>query len=178
MFCSVLQCVAVCCSVLQCVAVCQVAMPEVLQWQYVVACCSVLRCVAVCGSVRVSSRDARSVAVAVCCNVLQCVAVCRSAQCLPAATPSNPRPIRDAQNVAVCYSMLRCVAVCCSVLQCGAVCCSVSQCVAMSTCSDTFKSPTNSRCPKFAPQIVTKDLAPAPCNGNRAGSSRAIIGAS
>ena len=34
-FCSVLQCVAVCCSVLQCVAV----------------CCSVLQCVAVCCSV-------------------------------------------------------------------------------------------------------------------------------
>jgi len=34
-YCSVLQCVAVCCSVLQCVAV----------------CCSVLQCVAVCCSV-------------------------------------------------------------------------------------------------------------------------------
>jgi len=48
-YCSVLQCVAVCCSVLRCVAVC---------WsvsQFVVVCCGVLQCVAVC------------------CSVLQCV---------------------------------------------------------------------------------------------------------
>jgi len=51
-YCSVLQCVAVCCSVLQCVAV----------------CCSVLQCVAVCCSVLQCD--------AVYCSVLQCVAVC------------------------------------------------------------------------------------------------------
>jgi len=53
-FCSVLQCVAVCCSVLQCIAV----------------CCSVLQCVAVCCSM--------SQCVAVRCSVLQCIAVCCS----------------------------------------------------------------------------------------------------
>jgi len=71
-FCSVLQCVAVCwwcrmcsiqvssvcCSVLQCVAV----------------CCSVLQCVDGVECVRYQYRQC----VAVCCSVLQCVAVCCS----------------------------------------------------------------------------------------------------
>jgi len=70
-WCSMLQCVAVCCSVLQCVAWCCNA----LQYQdiedlvarltqCVAACCSVLQCVAVC------------------CSVLQCVAVCGSIRIL------------------------------------------------------------------------------------------------
>jgi hypothetical protein len=51
-YCSMIQCVAVCCSVLQCVAVC------CRMLQSVAECCSMLQCVAVCRS------------------VLQCVAVC------------------------------------------------------------------------------------------------------
>jgi len=65
-WCSVLQCVAMCCNVFQCVVV----------------CCSVLQCDAVCWSV-MSCRPMISCTcvlqcVAVCCNVLQCVAVCWS----------------------------------------------------------------------------------------------------
>jgi len=60
-YCSVLQCVAVCCSVLQCAAV----------------CCSVLQCVAVYCSVLQCA--------AVCCSVLQCAAVyCSVFQCIVA----------------------------------------------------------------------------------------------
>jgi len=64
MWCSVLQCVAVCCSVLQRVAVCCNMVHRVA------ACCSVLTCVAVCcNTVQ---------CVVVCCSVLQCVVVCCS----------------------------------------------------------------------------------------------------
>jgi len=61
-YCSVLQCVAVCCSVLQCVAV----------------RCSALQCVAVCGSALqcVAVRCSVLQCVAVCCDLVQCVAVC------------------------------------------------------------------------------------------------------
>jgi len=59
MYCSVLQCVAVCCSVFQCVAVCC----SVLQCVAVAVRCSVLQCVAAC---------------CMCCSVLPCVAVCCS----------------------------------------------------------------------------------------------------
>jgi len=63
---SVQQCGAVWCSVVQCVAVCR-------SWCALgtsAGCCSVLQCVAVCCSVLQC--------VAVCCSVLQCVAVCSS----------------------------------------------------------------------------------------------------
>ena len=88
-WCSVLQCVAMCCSVLQCAAV----------------CCSVLQCVivycsAAFGCFFLACRTLQCVAV--CCSMLQYVAVCCSMlQCV----------------VARC-SVLQCVAVCCSVLQC------------------------------------------------------------
>jgi len=75
----VLQCGAVWCSVLQCVAVCNVVSdPEVHHVRGSATFCSthvlrytyVLQCVAVCGCVLQC--------VAVCCSVLQCVAVCCS----------------------------------------------------------------------------------------------------
>ena len=54
-FCSVLQCAAMCCSVIQCVAVCCRVLPCVAECcrvlQFVAMCCSVLQCVAVCCSV-------------------------------------------------------------------------------------------------------------------------------
>jgi len=50
-YCSVLQCIAVCCGVLRCAAVCCIAL------QCDAACCSVLPCAAAC------------------CSVLPCVAV-------------------------------------------------------------------------------------------------------
>ena len=61
MYCSVLQCVAVCCSVFQCVAV----------------CCSVLQCVAVrCIVLQfVAVFCSELQFVAECCIVLQCIAV-------------------------------------------------------------------------------------------------------
>jgi len=64
MYCSVMQCVAVCCSVLQCVAV----------------CCSVLQCV-LClphTHLHVYHNALLHYHDAVCCSVLQCVAVCCS----------------------------------------------------------------------------------------------------
>jgi len=56
-FCSALQCVAVCCGVFHCVAT---------------VCCSKLQCVAVCDFLRIPPHSI------VCCSVLQCVAVCCS----------------------------------------------------------------------------------------------------
>ena len=112
MWCSVLQCVAVCCSVWQCVA----------------TCCSVLQCVAVCYRVlhvevlnpEVKGREA---ILEVCCSVLQCVAVC----CMSKVPISTSRAVRlFSWCVAVCCSVLQCVAVCCSMLP---LCCCVSQCV-------------------------------------------------
>ena len=76
MYCSGLQCVAVCCSVLQCVAVCCSVL------QCVVMCCNVLQCVVVyfetpSNPVVICSKSTlvrRSVLwyVAVYCNLLQC----------------------------------------------------------------------------------------------------------
>jgi len=79
-WCSVLQCVAVCCSVLQCVAARALTRlpcsshrvptsPSMLQ--YVAVCCSMLQYVAVC------------------CSVLQCVAVCCSARSTSALISSR-----------------------------------------------------------------------------------------
>jgi len=65
-WCSVLQCVAVCGSVLQCATVCRCALQCVLA--LCVAACVAGTCVAVCCSVLQC--------VAVWCSVLQCVVVC------------------------------------------------------------------------------------------------------
>jgi len=78
-YCSVLQCVAVCCSMLQCVAV-RLQSGEVASRPYLAVCCSVLQCVSVCCSMFAEQRR-RLVApilrcVAVRCSALQCVAVC------------------------------------------------------------------------------------------------------
>jgi len=102
--------VAMWCSVLQCVAVCwRLFTLESIIFEcrashvcIVAVCCSVLQCVAACRSMLQC--------VAVCCRVLQCVTACCSML----------------QYVAVCCSVLQCVAVCCSVLQCVAVCFSLS----------------------------------------------------
>jgi len=87
LYCSLLQCLAVCGSVLQCVAVC---------------CCNVLQ--QYVALYRWRHHDDGGIVVlqcvAVCCSVLQCVAVCCSVW----------------EYLAVCCSVLQCVAVCCSVL--------------------------------------------------------------
>jgi len=138
-YCSVLQCVAVCCNVLQCVAVCC----SVFHHQPVVAgrgegddakgtpfwrskagpmtfCTSVsslpstvLQCIAVCCSVPhfVACVPVFQVFQVMCCSVLQCVAVCRIVL-----------------SVYQCFKSSKyCVAVCCSMLQYVAVCFRVSQ---------------------------------------------------
>jgi len=63
-YCSVLQCVAVCCSVLH-----QSRLSVSCVLQCVAVCCSVLQCVA-------SISFVSFLCIAVCCSVLQCVAVC------------------------------------------------------------------------------------------------------
>jgi len=59
-YCSVLQCVAVCCSVLQCLEIRARVRCSVLQC--VAVCCGVLQCVAVCCSVLRFKREQRNVA--------------------------------------------------------------------------------------------------------------------
>ena len=97
------QCVAVWCSVLQCVAVCSLicnstdlslSEPKV---QCVAVCCSLLQCVAVCCRVLQC--------VAVCCSVLQCVSVCTLICDSTDLSLSEPK-------VQVLRSVLQCVAVC------------------------------------------------------------------
>jgi len=70
-WCSVLQCVAVCCNVLQCEEERDVVV-EMYGVVYLcgVGCCSVLQSAVVCCSVLQSA--------VVCCSVMQCVAVCCS----------------------------------------------------------------------------------------------------
>ena len=95
-YCSVLQCVAVCCCVSQCCRpICILSVGYCSMLQCVAVCCSVLQCVAVCCSVLQC--------VAVCCSVLQCVAVLQCAAALFAF---------QVQDVSVCCSVLQCVAQC------------------------------------------------------------------
>jgi len=106
-YCSVVQCSAMCCSVVQCSAV----------W------CCVVHCIACVGPLAATPM--------VCCSVLQCVAVCFSvSQCVELCCIFG---IHGASCCGIC-SVLQCVAVCCSVccsvLQCAAVHCSVLQCAA------------------------------------------------
>jgi len=79
LWCSVLQCVAVCCSVLQCVAVCCGVL------HHIVGCCSVVQRVAVC-----------------CCSVLQCVAqLCSVLQCV---AHTNKRSLLPSFSPSFSYS--------------------------------------------------------------------------
>jgi len=150
-YCSVLQCAAVCCSVLQCVAVC------CSELQCVAVCCSVLQCAAVCEQsmsrlknnyfqylhMKVYCSVLQGAAVCCselhCCSVLQCAAVCCSVRATNVQTeeqlllvPTHAGPL---QCVAGCCRLLQCAALCCTLccrlLQCVAVCCSVLQCVAV-----------------------------------------------
>jgi len=117
-YCSVLQCNAVCGSVLQCVAVCCSVL------HYIAVLCSALKCVATCCSVLQC--------VAVSCSVLHCNAACCSVlQCFAESFSVLQRVAVALQCVAEYGSVLQCVAAWCSVLQCAAVCCSMMQCVAM-----------------------------------------------
>jgi len=116
-YCSAVQCVAVCCSVLQCGAV----------------YCSVVQCV------RTADLDASRATASVCCSASQCVAVCCSVYrrveldasttaCVAACCSVWQRVAARSsvlQYIAARCSVLCCVAVCCSVLQCIAECCSV-----------------------------------------------------
>ena len=152
MFCSVLQCVAVCggvsplhtepaaictISAVCCVAVCcnvwqRVAVAHkdaAIRTISAVCCsvlwCSVLQCVAVCGSVsplHTEPADINTIS-AVCCSVVHCVAACRRCTLNLQLFIQFPWGNRG--------MFLQCVAVCGSVLQCVAVCCSVLQCVAV-----------------------------------------------
>jgi len=89
------------CSVLQCVAVCRCVLQAVAVW------CSALQRVANVHMRELQHSDMLCVkssvlqCVAVCCSVFRCVAVCRSVL----------------QCVAVCCSVLQRVAACCSVYQ-------------------------------------------------------------
>ena len=101
------------CSVLQCVAVCG----------------SVLQRVAVCCSVHVSERDREKErndlvlhCVALCCSVLQCACVRKRER--ESKRRSYVGELRHKRG-----ERSKCVAVCCSVLQCVAACCSVLQSV-------------------------------------------------
>jgi len=135
-YCSVLQCVAVCWSVLQCVAV-----------------CALVRCSLVHGKRLLYTHEwVIPHTCAVCCNVLQCVAVCCVVCCSLIRGKMNYLPPRMSLPTHMC-GVLQCAAVRCSVLrsvlQCDAskkwliyphewviphtcaVCCSVLQCVAV-----------------------------------------------
>jgi len=133
MYCSVLQCAAVCCSVVHTStfneALISAKTERPIALLTATLRCSLLQsCVALCFShvspcfsvlcmcVHLTSCSVLQ-CVAVCCSVLQCVAVCCGAlHCIVL------------QCVAVRCSVLQCVAVrcialCCSVWQCVAVCC-------------------------------------------------------
>jgi len=124
---SVLQYGAVWCSVLQCVAVCYSVVPHVAvhifialvcSWRNCVSDCCVLQCAAVCCSVAVFCSMWQCVAV--CCSVLQCVAVCCSAYLHRFSL--------------FLEELCQCDTVCCSELRCAVVCSSVLQCVAFNIC--------------------------------------------
>ena len=109
-WCSVMQCVAVCCRV--CVAV------RCIVLQRLASCYSMLQCVAV-----------RLQCVAVCCSVVQFVAVWCSASCTMQHTAPRCNTVCCIvlQRGAVRCIVMQCVAVRSSVLQRIAVCCSVLQ---------------------------------------------------
>ena len=80
MYCSVLQCVAVCCSVLQCVLQCVAVCCSVLQ--RIAVCCSMLQCVAAVAVVaakhtftttlcKIKALSVDFLRVTLCCNVMQ-----------------------------------------------------------------------------------------------------------
>ena len=143
-FCSVLQCAAVCGGVLQCVAVYCIVL------QCVAMCCSVQQCVAVCCSVSHHFAIFCSAlqCVALCCIVLQCVAdTYQSAK--KSLKPSNPASGTDQMPRDPTPLLSKCIAVCCSVLQCVAVCCSVLQCVALLLSKE--------QCVKRKRKIVSKE---------------------
>jgi len=119
--------VAVWCSVLQCGAVCgsgavwkanglplrghyRAGNASVVVWcsvvQCVTVCCSLLQCIAVWKVNGLSKSWTKQGWECKCCSVLQCVAACCT----------------------VLQCVMQCVEVCCSVLQCGAVWYSVVQC--------------------------------------------------
>ena len=145
MFCSVLQCVAMCCSVLQCVAVyCSVL-------QGIVVCCSVLQCVAVCSSVlqrvAVEADDARVIVQIykwALQNMQHAVTHCNTKHTSSHQNMQSSRwegPALHCVRCSLCCRVLQCVAGRCSVLHCViqcvlqcvvvcvVVCCSVMQCV-------------------------------------------------
>jgi len=120
----VVQGVAVYCSVLQCVAVCcsgyRATTSSSIYYMCGAMCCIVLQCVAVCcsGYRATTSSSICYMCGAVCCNVLQCVAV--AIELLHLALYST--------------CVVQCVAVCCSVLQCVAVAIELLHLALYSTC--------------------------------------------
>jgi len=106
LWCSMVQCVAVCCSVLQCVAVCCCVLQCVVMSVCAISAvwCSVLQCVAVCCSVLQC--------VAVCCCMLQCVAVCCTVCLCNMCSPSPELTIRNVGNVHKIPSSLLGVCIC------------------------------------------------------------------
>jgi len=144
-WCSVLQCVAVCCSVLQCVAVCCSASRDYTE---LVSREGLLAILLTAPEMRAGDtwRASASSNAVVCCSVLQCVALCFSVhEKIHGISNVKNVPVFSCefacfrlfnyysvlQCVAVCCSVLLCVVVYCSMLQCVAVCCSVLQCVAV-----------------------------------------------
>ena len=149
MYCSVLQCVAVCVAVsimeltcneanFTCIALCRNAIQSWLDMY-----CSVFRC-----TKKLISNVLNRVAmyycsvlqcVAVCCSVLQCVEPCCSVlQCVEPCCNVLFSCLHMCCSVLQCNielirHVLQCVAVCCSVLQCVAVCCSVC-------CSECYRA--------------------------------------
>jgi len=126
MWCSVLQCGAVCCNVLQCV-------------QCVAVFCSVLRCVSVFSGVLQCYQGSFGAILStllmhnsVCCSVWQRLAASYSVLQCVAVCCRFTRGAREAVLSALSRHHSACCSVSsCSVLQCVAVCCNVLQRVAV-----------------------------------------------
>jgi len=93
-YCSVVQCVAVCCRVLQCV----VTQVSDVVLRCVAVCCSMLHCVVAHVSLLATWCCCVLQCFAACCSVLQCVAVCRPAHILACEVALH-----------VCRSVMQCL---------------------------------------------------------------------
>ena len=120
-----LQRVAVYCSMLQCVAVCCIVFSVL---QRVAVCCDMLQCVAECCSALQVVQNTCCLN-AVCCVICIYTSILHDSHIHRDLLTRTPATRMSEVSIAVQCSMMYCVAVRCNVLQCAAVCCSVLQCV-------------------------------------------------